>query len=269
MADSLRAGVQLDSPQDDSPLDSALNDSPLNSALNDSLLNSVLNDSPLDSALNYSPLDSALNDSPVNSALDNSVLSRKISNPPSAGSQISPPQPEMETVSPRVAAERQRKLELLWQRERLVLWRRPFPTLYYFVLELIFVIRENGKRLLQHKRLLAVILLQVALLIALLNVTGPHQKYVVAFRKRFLWCLYWVGLGVLSSVGLGTGLHTFVLYLGPHIAAVTLAAFECLSVDFPEPPYPDDIICPDVAGNSMSLWTIMSKVGLINQSIDQ
>jgi len=27
---------------------------------------------------------------------------------------------------------------------------------------------------------------------------------------------------------------------GPHIAAVTLAAFECLSVDFPEPPYPDE-----------------------------
>lgn len=24
---------------------------------------------------------------------------------------------------------------------------------------------------------------------------------------------YWVGLGFLSSVGLGTGLHTFVLYL--------------------------------------------------------
>jgi len=27
---------------------------------------------------------------------------------------------------------------------------------------------------------------------------------------------------------------------GPHIAAVTLAAFECVSVDFPEPPYPDE-----------------------------
>ena len=34
-------------------------------------------------------------------------------------------------------------------------------------------------------------------------------------------CLWWVGLGVLSSVGLGTGLHTFILYLGPHIAAVS------------------------------------------------
>ena len=27
------------------------------------------------------------------------------------------------------------------------------------------------------------------------------------------WWAYWVGLGILSSVGFGTGLHTFLLYL--------------------------------------------------------
>ncbi|KAM6906932.1 vacuole membrane protein 1-like [Xenentodon cancila] len=108
-------------------------------------------------------------------------------------------------------------------------------------------------------------------------------------EKKTLWCAYWVGLGVLSSVGLGTGLHTFLLYLGPHIASVTLAAYECDSVEFPEPPYPDQIICPprqtppsssdmqqvgvEAAGadgvaasaaiqGSISLWTIISKVRL-------
>ena len=91
-------------------------------------------------------------------------------------------------------------------------------------------------------------------------------------EKYILWCLWWVGLGVLSSVGLGTGLHTFLLYLGPHIAAVTMAAYECGSTDFPSPPYPDSIICPEVGGNgndqktkmaakaAISLWAIMSKV---------
>jgi len=53
------------------------------------------------------------------------------------------------------------------------------------------------------------------------------------------WCLYWLGLGVLSSVGFGTGLHTFILYLGPHITSVTLAAYECGGLNFPEPPYPE------------------------------
>lgn len=71
-----------------------------------------------------------------------------------------------------------------------------------------------------------------------------------------------MGLGVLSSVGLGTGLHTFVLYLGPHIAAVTMAAYECGGLNFPEPPYPDTIVCPTTIDTA---WTagvlnIMRKV---------
>jgi hypothetical protein len=41
------------------------------------------------------------------------------------------------------------------------------------------------------------------------------------------FAFWWIGLGVASSIGLGTGLHTFVLYLGPHIAKVALAASAC------------------------------------------
>ena len=52
-------------------------------------------------------------------------------------------------------------------------------------------------------------------------------QHIQEMEQYILWCLWWVGLGVLSSVGLGTGLHTFLLYLGPHIAAVTMAAYEC------------------------------------------
>lgn len=33
---------------------------------------------------------------------------------------------------------------------------------------------------------------------------------------------YWLLLGILSSIGLGTGLHTFLLFLGPHVAQITL-----------------------------------------------
>lgn len=81
-------------------------------------------------------------------------------------------------------------------------------------------------------------------------------------EKKILWWLYWVGLGVLSSVGLGTGLHTFVLYLGPHIAAVTMAAYECGGLNFPEPPYPDQIICPSTVNPLMTanIFNIMRKV---------
>lgn len=79
---------------------------------------------------------------------------------------------------------------------------------------------------------------------------------------KIIWWLYWIGLGVLSSVGLGTGLHTFVLYLGPHIAAVTMAAYECGALNFPEPPYPDQIICPTKIDPmwAVGILNIMKKV---------
>ncbi|KAF6768496.1 hypothetical protein AHF37_07644 [Paragonimus kellicotti] len=43
----------------------------------------------------------------------------------------------------------------------------------------------------------------------------------------------------------GDGLHTFVLYLGPFIAEVTMSAYECKTLKFPSPPYPDRIVCPE------------------------
>ena len=38
---------------------------------------------------------------------------------------------------------------------------------------------------------------------------------------------FWTGLGILSSIGLGSGLHTFILYLGPKVARFVMASQEC------------------------------------------
>ena len=43
---------------------------------------------------------------------------------------------------------------------------------------------------------------------------------------------------------------------GPHIASVTLAAYECDSLKFPEPPYPDKFV-----HFSISFFSFMKKVG--------
>lgn len=42
-----------------------------------------------------------------------------------------------------------------------------------------------------------------------------------------MFATWWIALGIASSIGFGAGLHTFVLYLGPHIAKVTMATNEC------------------------------------------
>jgi membrane protein YqaA with SNARE-associated domain len=145
----------------------------------------------------------------------------------------------------------------------LVLWRSPWLVIKYSTLEIGHYLLDWFRWLSVHKLTLLFVCVLVGLFTAAHNYPGPHQVHLQPLEKLLLWCGWWVGLGILSSVGLGTGLHTFLLYLGPHIAAVTLAAYECQSTDFPEPPYPDDIICPETqTAAAVTIWTILSKVRL-------
>lgn len=152
------------------------------------------------------------------------------------------------------------------ERETIVLWKRPITTLHYFLVELYLTVLEYAFKLLRNKLLVLTSLTFIILTTAAYYSPGPHQSYLHSIEKEIIWCLYWLGLGVLSSVGLGTGLHTFLLYLGPHIAAVTLAAYECGTINFPSPPYPESIVCPDNEDLSsripVTVWSIMSKVRL-------
>jgi hypothetical protein len=56
-------------------------------------------------------------------------------------------------------------------------------------------------------------------------------KTVGWVERQITWYGYWMVLGIASSVGLGSGLHTFLLFLGPYIAEVTMAVHECNTID--------------------------------------
>lgn len=150
------------------------------------------------------------------------------------------------------------------ERETLVIWRRPLQTIKYCTFEIIELLQIYSKKLLQQRALLVALLVLGICISIIYNSPGSHQSIIEIIRRNTWFFIYWIGLGVLSSVGLGTGLHTFLLYLGPHIASVTLAAYECNSLKFPRPPYPDDIICPEepYIKKTPDLWSIMSKVRL-------
>uniref|UniRef100_A0A182PVR8 Vacuole membrane protein 1 n=1 Tax=Anopheles epiroticus TaxID=199890 RepID=A0A182PVR8_9DIPT len=146
----------------------------------------------------------------------------------------------------------------------LVLWKSPLKTLKYASLEIIYLLKTNVNRLLHRRAQLTALLILLCSLAIAFYIPGQHQQLIDYFKNKGFFAVYWLGLGILSSVGLGTGLHTFLLYLGPHIASVTLAAYECSSLNFPEPPYPNEILCPDENGSAHltvpSLWSIMAKV---------
>ncbi|XP_064547204.1 vacuole membrane protein 1 [Drosophila montana] len=160
--------------------------------------------------------------------------------------------------------DKQQKDKERMERAQLVLWRHPMQTSKYCAFELIALLRTWSSRLLKQRGLLAVLIVLGIVFSIIYKLDGPHQLLIELVRRNTWFFVYWLGLGVLSSVGLGTGLHTFLLYLGPHIASVTLAAYECNSLDFPQPPYPDDIICPEepYMKRMPNIWSIMSKVRL-------
>ena len=51
---------------------------------------------------------------------------------------------------------------------------------------------------------------------------GLGEPFVPEAEAWIQYAVWWVGLGVLSSVGLGSGMHSGVLFLFPHILKVSL-----------------------------------------------
>ncbi|XP_057468425.1 vacuole membrane protein KMS1-like [Actinidia eriantha] len=122
--------------------------------------------------------------------------------------------------------------------ENLTLTTQPFKTLKFFILSVIKCLKRSVAYLLAHGGWPMVLYAVVVLVgILLFTIDGPHGKHVQELHQYFQFGLWWVALGVASSIGLGSGLHTFVLYLGPHIALFTIKATQCGRVDIKSAPY--------------------------------
>ncbi|KAJ1867777.1 Protein kinase of the Mitotic Exit Network [Coemansia sp. RSA 989] len=118
------------------------------------------------------------------------------------------------------------------QQEQVSFFRSPFKVSYYSLLYLQKQFRATVGYVVQYPQTLAYSAALGCIYTALHFVDGPHVSTFHSVDAWIGWYVYWVALGVLSSVGLGAGLHTFVLFLGPHIARVTLMAHECTSMAF-------------------------------------
>lgn len=124
------------------------------------------------------------------------------------------------------------------QLEDLVLTKHPFQTLRFFTLAVLQHLKQLFiYAMTQGWLFLLIALLSTALGVTFLTVKGPHEKHMDELLRYIRFGLWWVGLGVASSIGLGSGLHTFVLYLGPHIAFFTIKATQCGRIDLKGAPY--------------------------------
>jgi hypothetical protein len=142
------------------------------------------------------------------------------------------------------------------------LLRRPLLTLRVFVLVALQYAWSSLAWLRRQRRAQAVMACVATLLGFVYLVPGPQREVWRNVEQQVWIGVYWTVLGVLSSIGLGSGLHTFVLYLGPFIAKATVAAYECGSTRFSL--YgPEAFVCPPPGadpGPPPSPWSIFWRV---------
>ena len=133
--------------------------------------------------------------------------------------------------------------ELKAARRRVRLVTAPLATLSLFASIVWEYLHTTATYLLSHRVLLYSLLSISVLGLLVYLVPGPHQPHLSTLSQHAYFAVLWLTLGVLSSVGLGTGLHTFVLYLGPYIAKTTLAVTECNTLDVALSG-PEAFLCP-------------------------
>ncbi|KAG5190834.1 hypothetical protein JKP88DRAFT_352527 [Tribonema minus] len=177
-------------------------------------------------------------------------------------------QQQLDALQAQIDAEDARLREA---RQNLRFWRHPIKVLRLFIMQASSWAKDTFHLLVTHPAVTFVGVPLVALWLFLEHVPGAYtDEHILAGLplvalwlflehvpgayadkndrcekaiKFFVWWIdkcekainffvWWVGLGVLSSVGLGTGMHSGVLFLFPHIMKVCLAADECESLDF-------------------------------------
>lgn len=135
---------------------------------------------------------------------------------------------EMETFA------RITELEEKWRKdcENLTLWKQPLKTTYVFFAALSSFTYKLLMFVFSHSLFIWAFLPLAAVWVAAEWNPGPHTQYVKEVDFVFEYIAWWVGLGILSSIGLGSGLQTGVLFMFPHIIKVCLTAEMCGTTNF-------------------------------------
>jgi vacuole membrane protein 1 len=121
-----------------------------------------------------------------------------------------------------------------WKEDRMkiTLWQSPGRTLYLFSKAGCKLIISTIKYLILHPVMVRFLTPLFVLWIILEFIPGPYTEFIDNIEFWIAYVVWWVGLGILSSIGLGSGLQTGVLFLFPHIMKVCLTAQTCKSVNF-------------------------------------
>ena len=122
--------------------------------------------------------------------------------------------------------------EMRERREKISLFSRPGETIQlalHGVYTLVFSLLRDGLLHPVSKYALIPILSLWALS---RQFEHPWEGLIDQAEAVVEFTVWWVGLGVLSSIGMGSGLQSGILFLYPHIIKIFIAAQTCKTLDF-------------------------------------
>ena len=116
------------------------------------------------------------------------------------------------------------------------IWKTPIKTLGYSKNEVYY----HGNRFITDNiYCLTTIFILGTIWILLINIPTLYfgnnhevQDNMIIISNYLYWCIYWFILGVLSSIGFGTGLHTGILFLFPWVIQTNSIVHSCNTIQF-------------------------------------
>ncbi|KAL0478414.1 vacuolar membrane protein 1 [Acrasis kona] len=146
------------------------------------------------------------------------------------GNTINSPEHDDKKILHRQIVEKEQELQK--KRKEIGLFKTPLRTISLFASEALLILKTSLRELGRRYIITSISILLASSITFFRLFKGFHSHVFDPYFDEMVHCAKWMFLGVLSSVGLGTGLHTFLLNLGPFIAKTTFASGECGSLDF-------------------------------------
>ncbi|SBS86904.1 conserved Plasmodium protein, unknown function [Plasmodium ovale curtisi] len=121
-----------------------------------------------------------------------------------------------------------KKKELYLKRKSLNLYYHPVKTIKLFFLELKNIILNVYEK---NKKYNKIILVAISVILLLFKIRHKYEylNNLIIYVEVITW---WLSLGILSSIGLGCGMHSGVLFLFPHIYFICSTSEYCNSLNF-------------------------------------
>lgn len=131
---------------------------------------------------------------------------------------------------------------------KLNLWNNPNDTLYYFYMYIINFINYY-----------IMYLINLSLIISTYSIITINIHFFDPVNAFIINAIYWFFLGIMSTIGLGFGIHTGLLILFPLVTKVAITSTYCGNTNF-DIYHKDSFLCIEKTNTEIGTLSIIKKV---------